>query len=187
MLIPQIRFSQQPARLGIDADLGKQDIKQLRAEYEMKMERPKVELHTPNGELFIDSSKAWDALGLGGNLESMLRIYTNAKQVAIDGVTRRVQEGNRMAAIHTHENAIKEIAKNPPRGLGLDTLGEASFLNVREQYIAHPVEVNYTPGSVNINTRPSPPQIEYNRGKLEIYMDKWPSITFEPPQIDLKL
>jgi hypothetical protein len=187
MLIPQIRFSQQTARLGIDADLGKQDIKQPRAEYEMTTERPKVELHSPGGELFIDQSRAWDALGVGGNLESMLRIYTNAKQVAIDGVTRRVQEGNQLAAIHTHQNAIAEIASHPPAGNGLDTLGEASFFNVREQYIAHPVEVNYTEGNVNINTRPSPPQIEYNRGKLDIYMDKWPSITFEPPQIDLKL
>jgi hypothetical protein len=187
MLIPQIHFSQQPARLGIDADLGKQDIKQPRAEYEMTTERPKVELHSPAGELFIDSSKAWDAMGLGGNLESMLRIYTNAKQIAIDGVTRRVLEGNRMAAIHTHENAIKEIAKNPPQGNGFDTLGEASYLNVREQYIAHPVEVNYIQGKVNITTHPNAPQIEYNRGKLDIYMAKWPSIEFTPPQIDLKL
>jgi hypothetical protein len=187
MLIPQIKFSQQPARLGIDADIGKQDIKQPRAEYEMKTERPQVELHSPNGELFIDSSRAWDAMGLGGHLESMQKIYTNSKQVAIDGITRKVLEGNRMAAIQTHENAIKEIAKNPPQNNGLDTIGEASYLNVKEQYIAHPVEVNYIAGKVNINTRPSPPQIEYNRGKLDIYMAKWPSITFEPPQIDLKI
>jgi hypothetical protein len=173
--------------LGIDANLGTQDIKQPRAVYEMTTDQPKVELHSPNGELLIDSSRAWDALGLGGNLESMLRIYTNAKQVAIDGVTRRVQEGNRLAAIQTHENAIVEIAKNPPEANGFDILGEASYLNVREEYIAHPVEVNYIAGKININTHPSPPEIEYNRGKLEIYMAQWPSITFEPPQIDLKL
>jgi hypothetical protein len=187
MLIPQIHFSQQPARLGIDADLGTQDIKQPRPVYEMTTERPQVQLHSPNGELFIDSSRAWDDIGVGGHLESMQRIYTNSKQVAIDGVTRRVLEGNRLAAIHTHENAIKEIAKNPPQNNGLDTLGEASYLNVSEQYIAHPVEVNYTEGKVNIKTQPSPPQIEYNRGKLDIYMAKWPSIEFTPPAIDLKM
>jgi hypothetical protein len=189
MLIPQIHFKQTPARLGIDADAGTQDIQQPRAQYEMKTVRPKQDIQSPRGELEIDQSQAWDALGLGNILESLQRIYTNSKQVAIQGVAKKVQDGNRMAASsYTGENVIAALAKESTtdNSNGIDFYGEASFLNVRESYTAHKAEINTTPGRVEINTQPSPPIIKYNRGKLDIYMATWPSIEFSPPQIDLK-
>jgi len=190
MLIPQIHFKQTPARLGIDADLGTQDIKQPRAQYEMKTTRPKQDIQSPHGELEIDQSQAWDALGLGNILESLQRIYSQSKQLAIQAVAKKVQEGNRMAASsYTGENVIASLAKESTTegSNGVDFYGEASFLNVHERYTAHKPEINTTPGSVEINTQPSAPIINYNRGKLDIYMAQWHSIEFTPPQIDLKL
>lgn len=63
--MPQIQIHQEYARLGIDADLGTLDIKQPRATFEITTERPKLEVHSEQGVLYIDSSKAWDALGHG--------------------------------------------------------------------------------------------------------------------------
>ncbi|MGG1552425.1 MULTISPECIES: DUF6470 family protein [Paenibacillus] len=185
--IPQIQISQQPALIGIDADLGTQDIKQPRPTYEMQVERPKQDIRQPRGDLDIDQSKAWDALGQGPILQAMSRIYSQCHEIAMQGIARRVEDGNRMWAIHLGGNPIAEIAKelsiSRPQ---FDYYGEASYDNVDITYTANKAEINVVDGKVNVNARVNPPEIEYNRGKLDIYMRQYPKVEITPPQIDFK-
>lgn len=185
--IPQIQISQQPALIGIDADLGTQNIRQPRPTYEMQVEQPKLEIRQPRGELEIDQSRAWDALGQGPILQAMSRIYSQSHDIAMQGIARIVENGNRMAAIHLGGNPIAEIAKDlsisHPE---FNYYGEASIDNVDITYTPHKAEISVTDGKVNVNARVNPPEIEYNRGKLDIYMRQYPKVEITPPQIDFK-
>lgn len=185
--IPQIQISQQPALIGIDADLGTQDIRQPRATYEMQVDRPKQDIRQPRGELEIDQSRAWDALGQGPILTALSRIYSQCHEIAMQGIARRVEDGNRMAAIQNGGNAIAEIAKDlsisRPQ---FDYYGEAGYDNVDITYTAHKAEINVTDGKVNVNAQVNKPEIDYNRGKLDIYMRQYPKVDISVPQIDFK-
>ena len=182
---PQIQIRQTPAKLGIDADLGKLDIKQPRPAFEMRTTLPKLRMKQPPGKLRIDQSRAWDALGLGNNLETMHRIYTAARQVALRGIARRVEEGNQLAAIHLPTNAIADIAEQQATNTNkLDFVGYASVDNVDIFYTARKPVVEVNEGSVRIDTYPQRPEIHYHRGKLDMTMLQYHKVDIIPPQID---
>lgn len=185
--IPQIQIRQQPALLGIDADLGTQDIQQPRATFEMTVDRPKQDIRQPRGEMDIDQSRAWDALGIGPSLEVFSRIYSQGRDIALRGIARRVEDGNRMAQIQIDSNPFAELAKNVDRNFSeYDYAGEASFDNVDITYTARKAEINTTDGKVNLNTHPNRVEYEYNRGKLNIYMLQHQSIDISVDPIDYK-
>lgn len=185
--IPQIQIRQQPALIGIDADLGTQDIKQPKATYEMQIERPQQEIRQPQGDLQIDQSRAWDALGVGPVLQSMSRIYSQSKDIALQGIARIVENGNRMAAIHLHGNPIAEIAKQLTfEHPEFEYYGEAAYDNVDITYTANKAEINVIDGKVNVNAQVNPPEISYYRGKLDIYMRQYATVEITLPQIDFK-
>jgi len=189
MSVPSIQIRQYPAKLGIDADLGQYSIRQPKAKFEIRTEPPKVEIRQPQGELKIDQSKAWDALGLGGIMEAMNRIASQARNVALQGIARIVENGNKLAQIHLeHVNPIADIAEQLRfEHFEFDYYGPASYDNVDVFYTARKPEFRPIEGKVQIHTHPNKPEIDYMRGKLDIYMIQYPKVEITPPRIDVKL
>ncbi|GIP40986.1 hypothetical protein J31TS4_42660 [Paenibacillus sp. J31TS4] len=185
---PQIQIRQQYAQIGIDADPGTWEMKQPQAALEIQTEPLRLEITSPPGELTIDQSRARAALGLEGNLEWSQKIYSQSKEIALQGVARRAQEGNRMAAIHKGGNVIAEIARESRfRESPMDVREPASFDNVDIEYVAHKPDIVVIPGQVQIEVQPHRPELSYNRGKLDIYMRQYNSVQIIPPQLDLQL
>ncbi|TMV47172.1 hypothetical protein FE783_23305 [Paenibacillus mesophilus] len=188
MDLPRIHYRLQHAKLHIDADLGKYDIQQPRPTFEMKRIDPKLDIRQPRGDLQVDASKAWDALAHGGNLEMMHRIYSSARNVAMDGIARIVENGNKLAAIHLGGEPIADNAQEGLAGFPeMDYAGPASYDNVDITYTARKAEIEVTPGRIEFNTKVNNPIVEYNRGKMEIYMKQYPNVEMIPPQIDMKV
>jgi hypothetical protein len=188
MSIGQIQIRQTPALIGIDADPGTQNIRQPKATFEMETERPKQEIRQPQGDLQIDQTRAWDALGVGPILEAMSRIYSQAKNVALQGVARIVENGNRMGDLRYKGNPIADMAEQLKfEHFEFDYYGEASYDNVDIHYTMHKPEITVEDGQVHLNTRVNPPEISYNRGKLDIYIRQYPKVEYTPPQIDLHI
>jgi hypothetical protein len=188
--IPRIQISQTSAMLGIDADLGEQSIQQPKADVEIKTVQPKLQINSEQGKLFVDSSRAWDALGRGPALETMSRIYSQAKDIALQGIAKIVQDGNRMAAIHTGENAIAELARESTNDIKFDEfmyMGEASVDNVDVRFEPGKLDIQVESGRVELNVQPNRPIVDYHRGKLDIYMQQYPKVEITPPQIDYRL
>lgn len=186
--LPTIQIHQQPALIGIDADLGKQNLRQPRATFEITTTRPQQEIRQPRGELKIDQSKAWDALARTPILETMNRIYSQAKDVALQGIARIVENGDKLAAIHLNTNPIADIAQQLTfERPEMSFAGPASFDNVDISYTARKAEIQVTDGKVNLNTHPNFPEHNYERGKLDIYMRQFQSVEITPPQIDVKV
>ncbi|MBD2868412.1 DUF6470 family protein [Paenibacillus arenilitoris] len=185
MQIPQIQIRMQHAKLSIDADLGKQHLEQPQAAIDMKQIRPEQHFTTKQGHLEINQDRAWDALALGGNLETMSKIYSMASDMALQGLARIVEQGNRMADIHLGGNPIADSALEWQRTFPeFDFRGYASSGNVDLSYTPAEVAIDTTPGRVELNVQVNQPVHQYERGKLDIYMSQYPKVEIIPPQID---
>jgi hypothetical protein len=189
MDMPSIQVRLTHASLHVDADLGNFDIQQPRPTFEMKRIPSRLEMRQPRGDMEIDHTKAFDALGQGGNLEMMSRIYSQAPNIVLQSIANAVEKGNRLAAIQNKTNAIADNAEGAVGGgfPEFNYAGEASYDNVDVFYTANKPEIEAILGSIEMNTEYNKPIIEYHKGKLEIYMKKYPNVEFIPPEIDYRV
>lgn len=187
--IPHIQIRQQYARIGIDADLGRYTIKQPRPTFEIDQTLATMTIRQPQGELEIDQTRAWDALARTNILEVMQRIYGQAREVAMQGIAKIVENGNRMAAIHkSSADAFAELARDIRVSFPeMQYAGEASFDNVDIRYTARRPEIGATAHPVRINSKVNPPEVDYHRGKLDIYMQQYGKVEITPPVMDVRL
>ncbi|WP_141506477.1 DUF6470 family protein [Paenibacillus luteus] len=185
MQIPSIQMHLQHAVLSIDADIGKQQIEQPRPTVDIEQAKSQLQMSTTRGRLDINQDRVWDALGLGNNLETMSKIYSMASDIALQGIARIVQKGDQMASIHLGGNPIAEMAREWQRTFPeFDFRGPASFDNIDMNYTPAELSIETSPGKVNINVQVNKPILEYERGKLDIYMSQYPKVEITPPQID---
>lgn len=187
--IPQIQIKTTPARMSIDADLGRYEMKQPRPTFELEQPQAKMEISSPRGELEIDQDKAWDALGLTNILEVMNRIFDQTKNLVLEAIGHIVDEGNQMGDIAKNKQLmIPELAKDVTVSFPqFQYTGEASYDNVDIHYTARKAEINVTPSSIQLTTHPNRPEVNYTRGKLDIYMQHYGQVEITPPALDARV
>lgn len=187
MSIPQIQIYQQSGSIGINGQRGQQSLQQPRASVNMRQVAPVLQISQPNGNLQIDQDKAWDALGLASNRTVMNRIYTQAENVALKGIARRMQDGERLG------NLAKLNGNNPIPGMAKDWRETSIEYNIKAPASCLNVDVNYTQGNLSIDAQAgyvdrdvqvNAPINNYTRGQLDIYMLQRPSIDVIAPHID---
>ncbi|MFS0725883.1 DUF6470 family protein [Paenibacillus sp. 1P07SE] len=188
MNIPQVQIQQIPAKLGMDIEPGRQDLQQPRATMEMEQIRPELSIQTRMGYFEIDQERAWDALALGNNLQTMNKIYGMASNMAMQGLARIVEKGNQMAAIHRGGNAIAELAMDWRRTFPeFDFRGEASVLNVDMVFRPGHFSIDVQDGRVDLKVSVNPPVHNYERGRVNLYMEQYGSVQITPPVIEAQL
>ncbi|WP_281883055.1 DUF6470 family protein [Paenibacillus sp. YYML68] len=188
MNIPQIQIRQTYAQIHIDGDLGKWDIRQPRPDVNLTTKPAKLDIRSPLGEQTIDQSQAWEALGKGDIFQFTERVASEAKQLALQGIGKRVEAGNQMAAIHQGGNAIAELAFSSVfEDFKFNYEGPFGTHNYQIQYTPKKPEVKYEPGDVQVQVQVNAPQISYTPGKLEIYLKQRNSIEIIPPQVDVRV
>lgn len=186
MEIPQIQIRQLTAQLSIDADNGRQHIVQPRATINMRQIRTEQQYSTTPGQLDINQDRVWDALSVGNHLDTMKRIYSNASNLALQGIARIIEKGDQMAAIHLGSNPIATMAREWQRTFPeYDFAGEASYDNIDFHYTPSELSIKTIPGQVQMDVEVNRPIYEYERGKLNIIMSQYPKVEIIPPQIEL--
>lgn len=186
--IPQLQFRSENASYRIDSDSAEQQIRQPRPTQEIEQVPAQMDIKQPKGTMDIDQSKAWDALGKANNLEVMLRIYSGARDVWLQGIAKRVEDGNRMWAIHEGGNPIADMGKDFRVSFPeMNFAGEPSYDNVDIHYEAGKPDIQVQEGGAKITARVNPPEISSQRGKFDFQMLSYAKIEFTPPQIDTKL
>ena len=186
MNLPHIQIRTEAARIGIEAPRGAQQLEQPRATLEMRQIRPELNTQRTDGYLEVNQDRAWDALALGNNLETMSKIYSMASNIALQGLARIVENGNRMAAIHHDVNPFAEMASDWKRTFPeFDFRGPASVLNVDMRYT--PGKLSFQPerGRIDINTAVNAPIHDYRAGQVSIYMQQYGQVEIIPPKLDI--
>ncbi len=188
--LPIVQIRQTYAKIGIDADFGTQSLEQPRPTMEIQSTKSIQEMELPRGQLTIDSQRAWDAMGRGGHLETMKRIYGQGTQIALEYIGKTAEEGDQLASIAKGGDMIAELARDIRLEFGQYRFeGPAGFDNVDITYVASPARIHVKDGDVTVNARVNMPIHDFRRGKLDIYMQQYNHVEFTPPppQIDLKL
>ncbi|NEN85109.1 DUF6470 family protein [Paenibacillus elgii] len=158
-------------QIGIQTQNATTDIRSPMGQLSIEQQPAQMDFHSEPGELSIDSSAAWSALGSGPHLEWLNSIYSQLPNIALQGIAKIVENGNRMAQIHNPRNAFAEIAQNAfSDDSPIEYVGPASNMNVKVHYEARPAVTNIEPGKVNIEYTPMKPEVQYNPGRVEIYM-----------------
>ncbi|PZE19430.1 hypothetical protein CBW46_018485 [Paenibacillus xerothermodurans] len=165
-------------------------MRQPEATVDIQTTPARLEIHTQQGHLSIDNTDWRDALGDGPHLEAMHRIYSTCKQIALQAIAKKVEDGNIMAAIHTRRNAIAELAvesTNDVDNFQFMYMGDASYDNIDIRYQPATVHIQVQQGQVDMDVQVNRPEIQYYRGKLDIYLSDYPSVEIIPPQVNLKI
>ncbi|GAS84635.1 DUF6470 family protein [Paenibacillus amylolyticus] len=186
--LPIVQIKTTPSVLHIDADLGQQSIRQPKAELQMSTTPAKFIVESHPIKLDVDQSKAFAAYTGGSMFEMNSRIYSGFQQQFLRNMAERVEQGNQLAAIHRPGNTIANIvgtnwqAKPFP-----ETRAPASYDNVDIRIETRAPDVRFESAVSNLNVIVNRPEIEYQRGKLDIYVKQYASIQFTPPAIDMGL
>ncbi|MEK3985298.1 DUF6470 family protein [Paenibacillus sp. FSL K6-3166] len=188
MLQPILQIRQTPAVIGIDADPGTYSITQPKAEVSIKTTHGELTVESSRPELTVDQSQAWAAYNGGNMLDMNKRIYSGIQQLYLQGIARKVEQGNRMAEFFKPGNTIAEVygTDTEPNSFP-ETRGSASYDNVALHFETRAPQINFRAAKVDIQVERHTPEIEYTRGKLNIYMQQYASIQFIPPELNFQL
>jgi hypothetical protein len=189
MRLPQIDIRQTPARLNISSKLGEYHITQKNASMDIKTTQAVIDIKTETPVVMADMTKTWDALNGGGTLSFMNRLYNQFGQFVQDAINRTVQEYNQIGDLTLDTDPIPNIARqslfrSPPK---LQIYGEASVFNLSFNVKITPPDIRITPGKAEVSVIPNKPEINYQRGGVNISMAQYPVVHITSPQIDFTL
>ncbi|WP_082451992.1 DUF6470 family protein [Paenibacillus ihuae] len=182
--IIQIRKS--PAVMHIDADAGTFAIRQPKADLSITTTLGELTVQSTRPELTIDQSRAWAAYNGGNMLDMNKRIYSGIEQLYLQGIAKRVEQGNRMAEFFKPGNTIGEVygMDTEPNSFP-ETRSPASYDNVDIHIQTQAPQLSYRPAQVDVKIERNAPEIEFTRGKLDVYMQSYGSLQFIPPNLSV--
>ncbi|NUU74810.1 DUF6470 family protein [Paenibacillus xylanilyticus] len=186
--LPVVQIRTTPSILNIDADPGQYSIRQPKADVQLNTKPAKLTVESHPIELHVDQSRAFSAYTGGNMIDMNARIYSGIQQQFLQNIASRVQQGNELAAIHKPGNTIANIIGSDwqPQPFP-ETRTPASFDNVDTRVITRPPDISYEPAVSEMNVIVNKPEIEYQRGKLDIYVKQYSSVQYTPPAIDMGL
>lgn len=184
--LPVLQIRTTPTVLSIDADPGQFSIRQPKAEVQLNTRPAKLTVESHPMRLSVDQSKAFSAYTGGNMIDMNARIYSGIQQIFLQNMAERVQQGNELAAIHKPGNTIANIIGSDWQARPFpETRTPASSGNVETRVYTQAPDINFTPAVSEMNVIVNRPEIEYNRGKLDIYVKQYASIQYTPPAIDI--
>jgi hypothetical protein len=185
--LPTIQIRQQSAQIGINRQAGKMEIKQPPPTIDYTRTPAKLEMEYYQGELVIDQGPARNALGIGSHVEWMSRVKDEAYRLALEGIGKIVEKGNRMAAIHQKANVISDMAfESVSEDFKINYEGPFSYDSVDIQYTPKEPYIHFSEPSLELHANTHAAEINYTPAVVEIYLAQKAQLEFIPPQIDVK-
>ncbi|MDQ0116554.1 DUF6470 family protein [Paenibacillus harenae] len=174
------------AAIGIESRAAQQSIQSYSGDQQIKQPQAEMNFSSTPAQLEIDSSQAWSALAKGPHMEWNQQLYSQMKSVFLQNLAQRVQEGHQMANITNKRNAFADIAKNKVFDQSLvNYIPETpDYDNVHISYSPGDVDTAITPSLVEIEYTPIKPEIQVDRGKLDIYLRQKNSISIDVTTYD---
>ena len=174
-------------RLHYEAQQAKLDIQTRPRIFELKTTAPQIQLNTkaaqveitsrPYGTMEIDQSPCRASYGIKNHTEFMHDVAELGRQTALEAVGRIAQEGDRMAAIESHEDAIINIATESTYS-EMPSITWAPIANPIIRYTPNPPQFNPVPGSVELSLDRGTVDINYQPAKVEGRMIKYQNIRY---------
>jgi hypothetical protein len=184
-----IRITKTDALIGVKTTSANMSISQPKADFNMSIEHPKVEIQTEQIKVQIDQQQCFNESGLK-DFATLTRDHAmDARQAAMEGISRRVNEGNRMAAIENGFNAISEIAISNSFTQHVFNIVSMPRSRPKIDFVGGIVDIRVLEGDVEVASKPNKPIIDVQIGDVEIFLSQNPEIKFEYTgnEVDVKL
>ncbi|VEF46911.1 YviE [Bacillus freudenreichii] len=180
-VIPQIQIESVKGQIGMRTISARQSIEQPKAVVEIQ--QPPAEMHierTPS-KLTIDQTKAWEDMNLKSIPKLVEEFAQEGRQQAMEGTARRAEEGDELMRIENGGNPIPGIAKRnsekPQASFNIKFI--PSPFSVKLHYEPSVLDIQWTRREPLIQVEPRKPVIDYEPGKVDIYMERDPSLKID--------
>lgn len=177
-----LRITTKPALLGMETTPGKYDIQQPKADMQLNTQKPRLEMNTEHVQVLIDQYQCFAESGLKNYIDLTKDNVAFAQQKFSEAVARIVRQGDEMVSslhkgqdmipIHAQENIV---AKND-KEFNMVTMPKS---RPKIDFKGGTVEINVVEGKVDLQAKVNKPKINYNRGKLDIYLRQKNSVNIE--------
>lgn len=174
-----IRIQKTNALIGISTTPARIRITQPKADFEINQKQPKVNIKTEMGKIKIDQTQCFNEVGLKNNTALTEDMAENSRQAAAEGTARIVSEGNSMAAIENRVNAVAEIAAANSIQTADWNIDFIPKSRPKIDFVGGNVDITVDEGYVEVKSKPNPPIIEVEAGKVEVFLRQKPEIKFE--------
>jgi len=182
MQIPQLQMQSTFAQLGLNINKPVQEIKQPKAELNLKQVPATLTIEQGRITLQIDSSQARANIGIMTSTQFSDSNASYGKEKALQAIAEKSQEGDRLMRIYTKENAIAAIGRE--KGLrvlegGYTPPAASADEGVDISFELKPVVINVQRNGMSIDPVTKPPEFSYTPGKVEPYMIQYNSLKID--------
>jgi len=176
-----IRITTQPALIGIKTTPAKLFIQQRKADVQMHTELPKVEIRKEPIRIQIDQYACFAEAGLKNVFDLTGENAEYSYRQAMAGIERIVRQGNDLADIHLNTNPIADQAEENAYELYVH---EGNFDIIPKSrpkidFVGGDLDIRLKEGGTDMKVRVNKPIIQYQPGKVEIYLRQKNSIHIE--------
>ncbi|MFF5993796.1 DUF6470 family protein [Lysinibacillus sp. KU-BSD001] len=185
MRLPQIQIKTTDIQMDLIIQKPVQRISQPQAEQTISQPPAKLEINTTRSVLKIDSSEARRDLGLYPTGEMIEKYAQEGKQAVLQGIARRVSEGNRIMK-GAGKGQAREIAQQiamqntgPKRPGPYNIKFVPSVGSVKINFTPGTTNIKVTPGNLNINVKVNKPIHNYTPGKVTGVMVQRPRVDID--------
>ena len=148
------------------------------AKLHMETEAATVEINQPKGKLEIDGTPFRYSIGIKNSSDFSRDFAQEGHSAALEGIGRIAAEGDRMAAIETGEDVIAALAAESIYS-EVPSITWASTSPPDIKYIAAPTQFEPKEGRIHYNNQQGSVDLKLNRGKVNISMAQYPSISIK--------
>jgi hypothetical protein len=172
MELPQIRLESTYAKISINTKQARIEIEQPSADVSIQQPVANMELERTPSRLSIDQTKAREDVDLKSINKRIEEAAHWGHQDVLEGIARRIHEGEELMRIEDRGNPINKQAKQhhslPDHEFGIGWIPSAGS-----------VQINYDPGKLDINWKVNKPIIESKYNK--------PIINYYPGKVDVNI
>ncbi len=177
----QLRIEQQYAQIGIQSERGQLQIQQRSADVQIQQRPVDLGMHTEQGQIYIDQTKAFADAGLKSTFAHARDYAAMGQRQALQKIAQLARDGERMADIHIPSNAFASMAKRDSAGKPADFDLEfiPKYGSVKIDYRPTETTFNVQAHQAEIHVRPNQPTMQYRQGGIEFYLRQKNSISFD--------
>jgi hypothetical protein len=174
MNMPQIRLESTFAQIGLHTEKPIQKIEQPKAVQTIEQPKAQLSIETVPSRLTIDQIEAWAQLGFKPIPWLVEETANYGKQQSMEGIARRVRQGDELMKIENKTNPIpiqaEENGHKPEAQFNIGFI--PSYGSVKIHYQPAEVHVKITPQKPIIDVQIRKPIHEYTPGKVHVYLEQ---------------
>lgn len=170
-----LNVATQPAKLEVATQNTVLQLTTTAPQVELSTAAAKLEIHQAQGAMSIDQSPCRASYGFKSPLEFARDIANEGMRDCAEGIGRRAQQGDRLASIETHENAVVNMAAES----GMDKTSEITWAHIDSPDVSYnmtPADIQFSPGELNVNLKRGTVENNSQRGSVDVRVAQYASI-----------